>query len=340
MMNIETFMPYRVIVSLLLLHLTAQGAIYPEFKLTFRIVDGSGEPIQGANVWIPEEARFTDKDGIATVSGRASHGDTHFRISKEGYYKSGSSYLVEKLPPYNMYKFERSRLGRWLPWNPTVEVLLKKINDPIPMYTNYVELMFPSGEEARGFDLFKSDWIAPHGEGQQADILFRAVKEPAEGSGAWDYELEISFLNEGDGFIPFRRGENDYSLLISDQLAPESGYDLKNKTMLNKRLYVPDERFPVPQETYDRAQHYYLRVRTRLDPQGNVLSTHYGKIYCDFYFGPTRPGRTGILNDAYLRFQYYLNPEPNDRRMEIEPGKNLIDRDASPHTRAGSFGGL
>ncbi|MGB0744615.1 MAG: hypothetical protein ACPGSB_08820 [Opitutales bacterium] len=326
---------------LLLVYSTkAQYGSSAEFKLTVSVIDDAGEPIQGANVWIPEMALLTDVKGLATVSGQSSYGDTPFRISKEGYYESGSRYLVEKLSPYDNYTFERSRLGRWLPWNPTFEVVLKKIKDPIPMYTNYVELMFPSGEEARGFDLFKCDWVAPHGEGKETDILFRAVKGPTEKSGAWDYELEISFPNEGDGFIPFRRNENDLSLLISDQLAPEDGYDLKNKTMLNKRLYMPDENYPVPQESYDRAQHYYLRVRTRLDPQGNVLSTHYGKIYSDFFFGPTRPGRKGILNDAYLRFQYYLNPEPNDRRMEFEPGKNLIDTDTSPHSRGGSIGGL
>ena len=53
---------------------------------------------------------------------------------------------------------------------------------------------------------------------------------------------------------------------------------------------------------------YYFRVRTVLDGNGNVKSALYGKIYGDF-----------------MQFNYYLNPTPNDRNVEFDPKKNLME---------------
>jgi hypothetical protein len=57
----------------------------------------------------------------------------------------------------------------------------------------------------------------------------------------------------------------------------------------------------------DPNRNYVFRVRTVLDKQGNIVSTHYGKIYGDF-----------------MQFSYYLNPSPNSRNIEFDPKHNLI----------------
>jgi hypothetical protein len=57
----------------------------------------------------------------------------------------------------------------------------------------------------------------------------------------------------------------------------------------------------------DLNRNYVFRVRSVVDSNGNMISTHYGKIYGDF-----------------MKFDYYLNPTPNDRSIEFDPKQNLL----------------
>jgi hypothetical protein len=61
------------------------------------------------------------------------------------------------------------------------------------------------------------------------------------------------------------------------------------------------------EEMNDPNRDYYFRVRTALDPNGDVKSALYGKIYGDF-----------------MQFTYYLNPTPNSRNIEFDPNQNLL----------------
>jgi hypothetical protein len=60
-------------------------------------------------------------------------------------------------------------------------------------------------------------------------------------------------------------------------------------------------------KTRDAHHNYYIRVRTKVDDRGNIVSAHYGKIYGDF-----------------MQFKYYLNPTINDRNVEFDPKQNLM----------------
>lgn len=51
-----------------------------------------------------------------------------------------------------------------------------------------------------------------------------------------------------------------------------------------------------------------IRVRTKVNDRGDIVSAHYGKIYGDF-----------------MQFKYYLNPTINDRNVEFDPKQNLIE---------------
>jgi len=67
-------------------------------------------------------------------------------------------------------------------------------------------------------------------------------------------------------------------------------------------------------------QHFILRVRTVLDKDGKVESWHYAKIYGPLEFDGVRTGA------SHIRFQaQYLNPKPNDRKLEFAFGKTLVD---------------
>ena len=84
--------------------------------------------------------------------------------------------------------------------------------------------------------------------------------------------------------------------------APEKGYLRSLTHEWVRKPNKPDV------NTRKRTRNYYIRVRTKLDEKGNVISAHYGKIYGDF-----------------MNFTHYLNPTPNDRNVEFDPKKNLID---------------
>ena len=65
------------------------------------------------------------------------------------------------------------------------------------------------------------------------------------------------------------------------------------------------------------TEYLAFRVQTVLDDKGNIVSARYGKIYGPIEFG--------VGKEHNVRFTYYLNPTDNDRSLEYDPGKNLLD---------------
>jgi hypothetical protein len=77
-------------------------------------------------------------------------------------------------PPFTgvkEHRFTDTKLGKWQPWNPTIEIVLKPILNPIPMYRTTVTNHIPRPSHKFGFDLLVEDWIAPQGRGQVADVF-------------------------------------------------------------------------------------------------------------------------------------------------------------------------
>ncbi|HEY5812162.1 MAG TPA: hypothetical protein VIT23_05885 [Terrimicrobiaceae bacterium] len=61
----------------------------------------------------------------------------------------------------NGFVFTEKKGHQWYPWNPTVELLLKAIVNPVPMYARKVEMLrIPEAGTPIGFDLVKSDWVS------------------------------------------------------------------------------------------------------------------------------------------------------------------------------------
>jgi hypothetical protein len=167
--------------------------------------------------------------------------------------------------------------------------MLKKIGKPIPMYAKQIDsIIFPAYNKAVGYDLMAGDWVAPYGKGVTADFLFTENHTNAQSG----YTFTISFPHQGDGIQGYTRDWNlGVSFLLSSNEAPADGYQSQYE----------QTQMPNPYRIY------YFHVRTVLDSQGNILSTHYGKIYGDF-----------------MQFSYYLNPTPNDRNVEFDPKHNLL----------------
>jgi hypothetical protein len=214
------------------------------------------------------------------------------------------------------YQFTNAIDGKWQPWNPIIDMVVKPILNPIPMYARAVGaipniLKLPQQNTSIGFDLEAADFVIPYGKGTVPDFIFTlTTKVPFVSYGQpFDISLNLSFSNKGDGIqsviAPLRQG-CDFRL---PRYAPESGYQ---PTLVQETAIFSNGKSLNTQ--FNENQNYFFRVRTLLDEQGNVKSALYGKIS-----GPIQFRKNGRL-----QFTYYLNPTPNDRNMEFDPKKNLF----------------
>ena len=99
--------------------------------------------------------------------------------------------------------------GRWEPWNPVVEVVLKPILNSVPMYVKKVEwLNVPKPGEEAGYDLVAGDWVAPHGKGSVSDFIFKidsrdlpaaTQRKDVNPGEYYEIALTLRFSNESDG---------------------------------------------------------------------------------------------------------------------------------------------
>ena len=265
------------------------------------------------------ETGLTDTNGVCTLTGSGNGGSVGIAVGKEDYYWS-SGYSVR-------FTNVTGVLGmrKWEPWNSTVDVVLKKIIDPIPLYARCIrEMEIPVENEPVGFDLVVGDWVSPHGDGKNPDFVFQMDRKPEQviektsphgpySKTLYDVTLTVSCSNEGDGFhlvpmVPIGHGPT--SGLRMPYEAPLDGYE----PTITKRAYNSIEE-PLHTDVQDDAN-YFFRVRTEKDEDGKIVSALYGKITGDFRFEPHVRKK--------LSFIYYLNPEPNDRNLEFDPERNLF----------------
>jgi hypothetical protein len=292
--------------------------------VTIKVIDENGAPIEDAEVSVyfklegdrsNTDKGFTDESGEFEASGSTVRYVGGCNVTKSGYYPSGCNYSEKNLAEVGgVYGFRR-----WQPWNPKIEVLLKKIKNPIALYMRDIrqlnkdykfKLVLPAFKA--GFDLTEIDWVVPYGSGSSEDIVFQLVKNH-KSDDSFEDELFITFSNPNDGIQPYRTPKGNSSTFRMPYHAPADNYQQTlSKIFLNR----PDEIFRNP---FHWDMNYFIRVRTEVDNEGNITSANYGKIEGDIEFGAPLKIQT-----AWLKFKYYLNPTPNDTNLEFDETKNLF----------------
>ena len=177
---------------------------------------------------------MTDTNGVCVFDGDGDGGTAGISVSYTPVYYGSSCGVT----------FTNVTLGitgrRWLPWNPTLELRLHKVGDPIPLYAKhfgafapYVKI--PEFGKPVGFDLLKADWVEPYGKGEQPDFVFTInVKmggKTKSGYNIHDSSLYLGFSNEGDGIQSVYASPQPGVRLLRE--APEQGYE----TNLVRRAY-------------------------------------------------------------------------------------------------------
>jgi hypothetical protein len=341
------------------------GAAVSKAQVTFKVVDDAGSPVAGMPIvsWaspsiglIPDigysgpnkdaEKRWvTDKDGVVIVTMPSSDGEMEICVDIDEYNKKTNAKTVSYYWEMAGTDFcgTEEKNGQWQPWNPTVAVTLKRIKHPIPMYARKVETKIPALGKPCGYDLVKSDWVAPYGKGEKVDFVFSLDKKfdktiewdsnnpwlrkrkQKESARLHDTTFSVGFSNAGDGIqsvyanggsglrLPYTAPDADYVAKLSRRSYRNSREEKEHRDNSEHFNWL---------EPHKSDQNYFFRVRSE-KRDGKPASTLYGKIH----------GEIEWDLDGTLKFTYYLNPTPNDRNLEFDPKKNLF---GEPSCRAGS----
>lgn len=209
-----------------------------------------------------------------------------------------------------------------------IVVVVKPVLNPIPMYyrnMNVEAINLPQLNSAFGFDLVRSDWVVPFGGGSVTDLVIRLeAKESIAPEGYYerypnaarqkDKTLYVTFVNAGDGIQRVQEDPLCGSVFRLPRFCPERGYE---KALVSRT--IP---FAGPGEIAE-DDNWFFRVRSQTNQWGEVTNALYGKIE-----GPILHGV--LATTGVLQFKYYLNPVANDRNMEYDPKRNLLERRNGP----------
>ena len=288
-----------------------QAALHgAEAKVTLHVVDTEGNEVPDASVNLTFAFRqknkpligLTDSNGLFVAQGTLTE-DIIYRVSKVGYYETSDRFFMAKAATRCVEN------GRWIPWNPTLQVTLKEIRKPIPMYVKKVEYKLPKYDVPLGFDFKVGDWVAPYGKGLISDMTLTYSETEREDT--WcKYDFKVEFPAPSGGAYIQRK--DVYSVLGSSHEAALEGYSSSHSFVYERTdsKIIQDVRV-TPDDCL------VFRSRTETDEQGVLQKANYGKIYGPFKFADGR--------DREVVFTYYFNPTPNDRNLEFDGTNNLFN---------------
>jgi len=286
-------------------------------KITLKVVDDQYNIVTNANItgYFSNELKgykdysgVTDTNGLFTISEVSDH-EMSYRITKDGYYKTSDIYYFNKA---GQECAERDKFApwkiKWIPWNPTVTVILKKIRNPIPMKVREIKAVFPGLEKYYPFDLDVGDWVEPLGKGRKAHIYIYHYNNTIDTfTGEWVLKMKTAAPPTG-----LQIAEHDnYSEFRTMHLAPENNYTnfLEFVSERNAKEIFKNTKL-------EKNQYLIFKCQNSTNPP----TYNYGKIY-----QPLRYGKFRNSGKYEIHFTYYYNPTPDDRNLEYAPKQNLID---------------
>ena len=290
----------------------AQGAV------TFSVVDDRGQPVPGATVKAAfsnhrmaghDFEKTTDENGLVALQDTCV-GDLNFRITKDGHYDTRLRYWFFKA------WFDCVKDGRWIPWNPVIEIVLKRKVNPVAMYVhNGIDtIKVPKHGEFIGMDMEYGDWIAPYGKGKVADFL--ACFDVDAKDDAWS-EFKTTFTLR---FLPPYNGCYRMKKDMESQLASVYSADIAH-LFDTEVSFISERKFDsgtqcvfAHNNRLGDDEYLVLRTRSVIDENGTLIKANYSKIYGE------------LLAAKYgLRINYYFNPNENDPNLEADTSRNLLN---------------
>lgn len=311
------------IVLILFIFSTTSNAISLA-STTLVVVDEDGTPIEGANVYV-----LRDGPGGVATNGSASKGLTD-SMGKHSFtminYNGYLAYGAAKDGYYNSdyeYQFKNISFLHWQPWNAELKISLRRIKNPVPMYTRYSRIEIPELNKPIGFDLIKYDWVSPYGKGLHPDFIFTFDRNRAVNWKDFDGTLTLTFPNKHDGIQIWRekRDREKGSVFRLPYFAPLDGYE---KKLVLREFRQPGDNTITRNFNFSSDDvNYLFRIRSE-EANGQLIKAMYGKIrgclkFQFVYMGGTTSNTTGLY------FTYYLNPDFS-HNLEFDPKRNLFEK--------------
>lgn len=310
---------------------------YPIAKVTLHVVNQDGKPISDtkieASFWMGREnlSAYPDKEGFvsfqspvlgdAAFSNEQTYHPIHKPNGKDKYY---TTMIRKDFGNRSANVID----GKWQPWNPTIEFVLKEKKNPIPMYVAapYKDRILPKQNIWIGLDMKRDDWVSPYGKGEHADIeVIHQVERSDEGKYIGS-NFKIRFVDQEAGCYSFHYNaeNNSYRFGLKSPYSANPNADY-TKELLFSEWQDPQTRKWVEKQIPDDVG-YIFRTRTRLDASGSLVGAHYGKIYPPeaYLFRPWQNGT------SLIRLPFYLNPTENDLNLECGIDMNLHKKSHIP----------
>lgn len=297
----------RVISSIVLLTVASCQEVR---TVRVKVTEEDGSPLKDADVTVwfsgyqPEQSKSesgrTDEKGVCVAKG-FSLLHMSVQIEREGYYKTQSGRLSRKN-------------------DHDLTFVLRRINNPIPLYAKRFRGNLPGIGGEYGFDFEAGDWVAPEGGGKRADILLRV--RVVEGDHKPAGRIDITFPEREEG-LAVVTPENGY-LPPSELVMPPEAFEIGYLGTIGRIESGYENKSKAPNESY------FFRTRMKKDERG-VVFFNYSKMLDGYKFVM---GGGRFLEEPYrskypgeygqIEFTYYFNPIPNNRNLEFDIKKNLF----------------
>lgn len=279
-------------------------------RIELKVTDEEGVPVAHANVHALMGMNHrmksydidgvTDTNGVFIIDGKTTGNEIEISVSKTDHYVS-----QRKLCFISMGHEYKVIDGKWQPWGMRISLVLRKIRKQANLlFFTSPCLEIPFTNKWIGVDLKCNDLVEPYGRGIVSDVV---AKLDWDGRSLGDSNyctVELAFPNPLDGgYFSSVVDESQFKYVCC---AETNRIDVR-KFKISWERYKDYRHLSNPQTRV--ASELVVRVRTRVDEKGNVLSAHYGSIVC-IYVSPRWCGNPTI------RFVHAFNPDSNNTNLE------------------------
>ena len=280
--------------------------------VTFSVVDDRGQSVSDATIraafWNHEQKghdfeKTTDENGLVALQDTCV-GDLNFSVTKDGYYDTRLRYWFFKA------RFECVENGRWAPWNPTIEIVLKRKVNPVAMHVKpkLKKVKPPVSNTWIGFDFQVCDFVEPYGKGVSTDLLMNYEFIPGE---------SILYYRGVTSLLATNAWEGVYKAKLDGSSIMQTVYSADTNAVFQQAMSFSYNR-PVDKVEEDTRlkddEYLVVRIRSRTDANGNLISAHYVKLV-----GTIEADEGGIW------FASYFNPNENDPNLEADTSRNFLN---------------
>ncbi len=135
------------------------------------------------------------------------------------------------------------------------------------------------------------DWVKPYGNGEVADVV--AKFELLAGNETKNFSLH--FVGNMNGYYKKRMFIDSYF---------RSEYEASTN-----EVYLTEMKGFGYLMLLNKDEYCVIRIRSKVDKNGNLISAYYGKIYAPFQYPSKENG---------LKYKLYMNKFKNERSLEFD----------------------